>query len=141
MQNAITLDDQQYDPNRLLDFLIKKMRVKNDAGLSRKLDVAPPVLSKIRHRRTPIGATMLIRMHEVSDINIAELRKLMGVHSEKYRVTPKVNLSENSLQPIATQNSAIGSLLVKARHWNYGNVLGCRSSQSSQSRLTVDLPK
>jgi hypothetical protein len=35
------------------------------------------VISKIRHNTLPIGATILLRMHEVSDFSIRELRALM----------------------------------------------------------------
>ncbi|MFC5549405.1 hypothetical protein [Massilia aerilata] len=66
-----------YDPNRVLDAIITKLRLKNDAALSRVLEVAPPVISKIRHNTLPIGATILLRMHEVSDYSIRELRALM----------------------------------------------------------------
>ena len=89
MGNSVSLDDVNYDPNRLLDFLIDKMRTKNDAGLSRELGVAPPVISKIRHRRLPVGASMLIRMHEISDISIRELRDLMGDRRDKHRISPE----------------------------------------------------
>ena len=67
----------EYDPNRVLDAIISKLRLKNDAALSRVLEVAPPVISKIRHNTLPIGATLLLRMHEVSDYSIRELRALM----------------------------------------------------------------
>jgi hypothetical protein len=70
-------DAATYDPNRVLDAIIKKLRLKNDAALSRVLEVAPPVISKIRHNTLPIGATILLRMHEVSDFSIRELRTLM----------------------------------------------------------------
>jgi hypothetical protein len=66
-----------YNPNRVLDAIIEKLQLKNDAALSRVLEVAPPVISKIRHNTLPIGATILIRMHEVSDFSIRELRELM----------------------------------------------------------------
>jgi hypothetical protein len=89
MSTTVSLNDAEYDPNRLLDFLIDKMRTKNDAGLSRQLGVAPPVISKIRHRRLPVGASMLIRMHEISDISIRELRNLMGDRREKHRISPE----------------------------------------------------
>lgn len=69
--------DAQYDPNRVLDAIIDKLRLKNDAALSRVLEVAPPVISKIRHNTLPIGATILLRMHEESDFSIRELRALM----------------------------------------------------------------
>ena len=68
-----------YDPNRVLDAIMKKLHLKNDAALSRALEVAPPVISKIRHRTLPIGATILLRMHEVSNFSIRELRALMAV--------------------------------------------------------------
>ena len=67
----------QYDPNRVLDAIIDKLRLKNDAALSRVLEVAPPVISKIRHNTLPIGATLLLRMHEESEFSIRELRALM----------------------------------------------------------------
>lgn len=65
------------DPNILLDALIEKLHLKNDAALSRLLEVAPPVISKLRHGALPIGPTMLIRMHEVSELGIREMRALM----------------------------------------------------------------
>lgn len=78
-----------YNPNRLLDTLIEKLHLKNDAALSRALEVAPPVISKIRHHRLPVGASLLIRMHEVSDLSIRELRYLMGDRRDKFRISDK----------------------------------------------------
>lgn len=66
-----------YDPNRVLDAILAKLDLKNDVALARALDVAPPVISKVRHNVLPIGATLLLRMHEVSDFSIRELRRLM----------------------------------------------------------------
>ena len=79
----------QYNPNRLLDTLIENLRLKNDAALSRALEVAPPVISKIRHHRLPVGASLLIRMHEVSDLSIRDLRYLMGDRRNKFRISDK----------------------------------------------------
>ena len=68
----------EYDPNRLLDSLIEKLALKNDAALSRVLEVEAPTISKIRHKRLRVGAAILLRMHEVSNLSIEELRVLMG---------------------------------------------------------------
>src|SRR3569833_2935236 len=88
--NSNRLADQiAYDPNNLLDSLIEKLNLKNDAALSRALEVAPPVISKIRHRRLPGGASLLIRMHVVSDLSIRELRILMGDRRDKFRISDK----------------------------------------------------
>lgn len=85
--NAANFQGQSYNPDNLLNTLIQKLAIKNDAALSRALEVAPPVISKIRHRRLPVGASLLIRMHEVADLSIAELRALMGDRRSKYRVS------------------------------------------------------
>jgi hypothetical protein len=79
---------EEYNPDKLLDSLIEKLQLKNDAALSRALEVAPPVISKIRHRRLPVGASILIRMHEVSDLSVSELRDLLGDRRKKYRISP-----------------------------------------------------
>jgi hypothetical protein len=90
MNNDADGDDLlQYNPNRLLDTLIENLRLKNDAALSRALEVAPPVISKIRHHRLPVGASLLIRMHEVSDLSIRDLRYLMGDRRNKFRISDK----------------------------------------------------
>ncbi|GGY83715.1 hypothetical protein ACFFTM_05830 [Pseudoduganella plicata] len=67
-----------YNPNRVLDAIMEKLQLKTDAALSRALEVAPPVISKIRHNTLPIGATILIRMHEISEFSIRELQELMA---------------------------------------------------------------
>jgi Sec-independent protein translocase protein TatA len=51
------------------------------------LEVAPPVISKIRHHRLPVGASLLIRMHEVTGMSIRDLRDLMGDRRTKYRLS------------------------------------------------------
>jgi hypothetical protein len=91
MTNLLELesDEIDYDPNNLLDTLIKQLHLKNDAALSRALEVAPPVISKIRHRRLPVGASLLIRMHEISDLSIRDLRSLMGDRRNKFRISDK----------------------------------------------------
>lgn len=80
-------EELEYNPDRLLDTLIEQLQLKNDAALARALEVAPPVISKIRHRRLPVGASLLIRMHEVSELTIRDLRFLMGDRRQKFRLS------------------------------------------------------
>ena len=79
MAHHALASQESYNPNHLLDILLGKMQLKNDAALSRLLEVAPPVISKIRHHRLPVGASLLIRMHD--------LRDLMGDRRTKYRLS------------------------------------------------------
>jgi hypothetical protein len=85
-KNEVAAEADTYNPNHLLDVLIGKLQLKNDAALARTLEVAAPVISKIRHRRLPVGASLLIRMHEVTGLSIRDLRDLMGDRRAKYRL-------------------------------------------------------
>ena len=89
MNNEQHTQHREYNPDNLLATIIGKLNLKNDAALSRALEVAPPVISKIRHRRLPVGASLLIRMHEVTDLSIKDLRELMGDRRNKYRISDK----------------------------------------------------
>lgn len=72
------MEQETYNPGKLLNAIMYHLKLKNDAALARTLHVAPPVISKIRSHRLPIGAFMLIRMHEVTNFSISELRACMG---------------------------------------------------------------
>lgn len=86
MQMEMTVPISQYDPNHLLDVLLARLELKNDAALSRALDVARPVLASIRQRSLGVGAWLLLRMAEASNLSIADLRSLMGDQRARLRV-------------------------------------------------------
>ena len=79
--------DDAHGNNELLDMLLAK-GPKNDAALARALEVAPPVISKIRHGRLPVGASLLIRMHEVFDVSIGELKRIARAEVMRHAPEP-----------------------------------------------------
>ncbi len=80
----------QYDPNRLLDALREQLDVTSDVALARLLEIPPPVLSKIRHNKLAVGASVLLRMHDLTGISIRDLRYLMGDRRPKF-YTPVID--------------------------------------------------
>jgi len=81
---VIKLTDTQIQANNdFLDLMIEKLRLKNDAALSRALEQAPPVISKIRHGRLGIGDTLTIGCHELTEMPIREIKALLGKPSLK----------------------------------------------------------
>lgn len=68
----------QLGANAFLDKIAGLLKSKNDAALSRALEVAPPVISKIRHHTLPVGATLMIRIHELTDMPIREMRAILS---------------------------------------------------------------
>ena len=65
----------------LLDLVIQMLNLKNDAALCRKLAMRPSTISRIRHGHKCVNATMLIRMHELTDLAIGDMKRIArGVH-------------------------------------------------------------
>ena len=98
-----------YQPNRLLDTLIKEMHLKNDAALCRTLQIGPPLISKIRHGRLPVSASILIRMHETTGRSIRELRQVLGDRRAKYRFGDIMGKPKSGHSPSAGTVHAAGA--------------------------------
>lgn len=67
--------------NKLLTDICAQLALKNDAALSRALEVAPPTISKIRNGHVPMGDNMLIRLHELTGITVRELKTSLEMDS------------------------------------------------------------
>ena len=61
-----------------LDALIDTLDLKNDAALSRTLGVAPPVISKIRHNTLPIGASLQIKILDITGWTLNDMWRVCG---------------------------------------------------------------
>jgi hypothetical protein len=71
-------ETQIYDPNGLLDAVMEKHDLNNDAALARFFGVAAPVISKIRNFRLPVGASMILKCHEIGCMTLPEIRWFVG---------------------------------------------------------------
>jgi hypothetical protein len=63
---------------KLFNLIITKFNLRNDAHLSEFLGCAPPVVSKIRNGKVPIGNPLLVRIHEEMAIPVRELRTIIA---------------------------------------------------------------
>lgn len=61
---------------KLIEGLKKLQNLKNDAALARALSVSPPVISKMRGNKLPIGDSLLIKIHDTFDMPIKQIRAL-----------------------------------------------------------------
>lgn len=69
---------QPRQPHRLLDAVIARQALKNDAALCRMLALPPARISKIRHGKLAVNAEVLLLLHETFDIPLPELKRLMA---------------------------------------------------------------
>ncbi|MBA5687915.1 hypothetical protein H3H39_12745 [Duganella sp. LX47W] len=76
MINAPRHPHKPRTPHHLLDTVIARHDLKNDAALCRALQVSAPRLSKIRRGKLAVNADLVLRIHETFMIPIAELKSL-----------------------------------------------------------------
>jgi uncharacterized protein (DUF2336 family) len=76
------LDNPAYTPAALLDVMSNRFDCKNDAALSRLLQLPPAVVSKLRRKQASITSGILVRMHDITGWSISDLRSHMGIKSQ-----------------------------------------------------------
>lgn len=76
----------EYDPNKLLNALIKHLSLRNDAALAKKLGISSLIINKIRQLTQPVSGTILILIHERTGFSFSELRRFMGDRRQKFRI-------------------------------------------------------
>ena len=62
---------------KLLDELQKRFEIPNDRKLAAKLDVGTPTISRIRNGKCAVSADIMIRIHEIFGLSIAEIKELL----------------------------------------------------------------
>lgn len=61
---------------KLLDTLIDRFKLKNDAALSRASGLSPAVICKLRHGKLPLSAHSILSIHEHMNVPVKEIRQL-----------------------------------------------------------------
>lgn len=79
MKTEELLELPGYDPEALLDLVIDRKGIKNDAALARALAVGPPVLSKIRHKHLRISNDILVRLYDIAHLDLDYMRRIAGI--------------------------------------------------------------
>ncbi len=62
----------------LLDSLLRRTGLKNDARLAKALGVSPPVISKIRSGKLGVSDGFILRVHETFDVPVREIRAILA---------------------------------------------------------------
>lgn len=61
----------------LLDALISEMQLKNDAGVATFLNLAPPHVSRLRHRKLLINGDIILRIYDKTGWSIEKIRSYL----------------------------------------------------------------
>ena len=60
----------------LLDYLRREYSLPSDAALAEAMEVSPPAISKMRNGHTGLTASMMLRIHDVFGISIANIKRI-----------------------------------------------------------------
>lgn len=107
---VVQRDNPHYDPEMLLDTIMRLLGARNDRQLATMLDVTPPQICKIRKRRLSVTPALLISMHEETDLTMRQLRALMGDYREhtgpsaKHPALPQLQYL-NGVRPLQARQS------------------------------------
>lgn len=76
----------KYDPNPMIDSVMNKLQLKNDAAVANTLKVARPIIAQVRKRDLPVGGYLLMRIGEVTGVSVRDLQALMGDRRVRFRM-------------------------------------------------------
>ncbi len=62
---------------RFLQRISKRLGAKNDAALSRALEISPAMISKMRNGYQPVTSAIMLRVCEATQFSIYELREMI----------------------------------------------------------------
>lgn len=62
-----------------LNHVKKTMQLKNDAALARALEVEPSRIAHVRRGRQPMGDTIILQLHELTDMPIRDIKGMLGM--------------------------------------------------------------
>jgi hypothetical protein len=80
-------DDIKYQPSKLFDAICKRRALKTDSELAALLEIGNAQICKVRHGVQPLSGQLLLRIHEVTGIEIRQLKILMGDRRSRQRLS------------------------------------------------------
>ena len=75
--NVMLKEPFQFDQIDLLDWVRWRLRVFSDFDLARELKTSPSAISKIRRGHQMVGAAVLLRILDLTDVRLRELPMLI----------------------------------------------------------------
>ncbi len=82
-------DGSEYMPSKLFDLIRQQRQLKTDSELAQLLGIGSPQTCRVRRRLQPLSGQLLIRIHEITGIQIHQLKVLMGDRRSQQRPSRK----------------------------------------------------
>lgn len=83
LQSTLVHRRQPKNPHPVLDYLLDHLGMINDRQLCVVLNVAPPVMSKVRHGVRNFSPSMAIMAHELTGLSFGDMRSMLGMAEDE----------------------------------------------------------
>lgn len=83
------LHSDEYNPGALLDHLSDVCKVPNDSQLARRIGVSAPIICKIRKKQHAITGDLLVRMWDLTGVDVDKLREIAGIQKSAIAPQPR----------------------------------------------------
>ncbi|MEY5003576.1 MAG: hypothetical protein RL678_1385 [Pseudomonadota bacterium] len=84
-ENVMLKEPFQFDQIDLLDWLRWRLRVFSDFDLARELKTSPSAISKIRRGHQVVGAAILLRILDLTDVRLRELPMIIERSKQQWK--------------------------------------------------------
>jgi hypothetical protein len=102
-----TDENNNYMPSKLFDLICQQRGLKTDRELAQLLGIGSPQTCRVRHGIQPLSGKLLIRIHEVTGIQIQQLKVLMGDRRSQYRPSRAKLTNVDSLRAATPSDPAV----------------------------------
>lgn len=65
--------------NQMFDQIMRDYGLQNDRQLALALGISPAVISRVRNEKVLLGPGVMIKINELFDISIAQIKHMTGV--------------------------------------------------------------
>jgi hypothetical protein len=72
------MNGMKLTPHSILDLAREKLDAKSDAVLAHMLGQEPSLISRVRNRKRPMSADLILAIHETTSIPVDQIKSMLG---------------------------------------------------------------
>lgn len=72
------MNGMKLTPHSILDLAREKLDAKSDAVLAHMLGQEPSLISRVRNRKRPMSADLILAIHETASIPVDQIKSMLG---------------------------------------------------------------
>lgn len=72
------MNGMKLTPHSILDLAREKLNAQSDSVLAHMLGQEPSLISRVRNRKRPMSADLILAIHETTSIPVDQIKSMLG---------------------------------------------------------------